>query len=250
MSRRKPSRGRPDAADARRVRPGHRALVEGDGGDRGQRGLRRRLGAAPRPVRPAAAVDPRRLTGRAESIQMPTTEDLAEVAQLVINVERKVEEVSRPVRGRRDAAHRDRGAARRGDGRRPRLDPRSPERHRGGARRSGGRDRLAGPVRAADARSRRRSTRSRDGRPNRWSPPARSRSRRHARGGPCRGALRRARRGEGARGEGRRGEGPCRGEGRLEGSRGKKAPATKVEGSEPEAATSPPARRRTRPADG
>lgn len=30
----------------------------------------------------------------AESIQMPTTEDLAEVAQLVINVERKVEEVT------------------------------------------------------------------------------------------------------------------------------------------------------------
>ncbi len=30
----------------------------------------------------------------AESIQMPTTEDLAEVAQLVINVERKVDEVS------------------------------------------------------------------------------------------------------------------------------------------------------------
>ena len=30
----------------------------------------------------------------AESIQMPTTEDLAEVAQLVINVERKVEEIA------------------------------------------------------------------------------------------------------------------------------------------------------------
>ena len=120
----------PCAADGRRVRAGHGALVEGDGGDRGRRGLRRRLGKLlavyaqqQQAMRAASRI-------AAESMQMPTTEDLAEVARLVINVERKVDELTDQAADvvTRVTAIETRLAER--DGRRSRH-PRPAHRHRG-----------------------------------------------------------------------------------------------------------------------
>jgi len=179
----------------------------------------------------------------AESIQMPTTEDLPEVAQLVINVERKVDEVSDSPRVSSHgltAVEARLGEATAGT----QARPRSPGGHREGARRAhGGGDRLAGPVRAAhadrggDRRARATVGRS-GGRPQRDPGACR-----HAREVPARGGSSRAAEAKGPAATAAAAKAPAVKKGRLEGSRREEGPreegsAKQAEGSEPEASTS------------